>query len=42
LYSFKGAKLISRVEGNWQNMKLNIVLQHKAQLGYNVMIYMLL
>jgi hypothetical protein len=25
-----GANFIDRVEGNWQNMKLKLVLQHKA------------
>ena len=37
-----GANCIGRVDSNWQNMKLNCVLQHKAQLGYTAMLYMLL
>jgi len=34
-----GKKFIDRIESNWQNTKLNFVLQHKAYLGYTAMLY---
>jgi len=30
--------VIGRIDSNWQNIKLNCVLQHKAQLGYTAML----